>query len=195
MYVGTLHSKDWQKSIAMQDSDRARRQYFKTFQEPRNRFQGINSASLCSLAGRYDNPLLTRLIAPIDCLKIPARRQDFYPVPSQRITIWITVLNLATSLNTKVIAKRSQNLIIKSRYRHTDGRTRVQDLQTIYKPGTQQPEQQAEFARVVSFIDQTTLQAEFFNKAQTHTDQILDSTVASRSQNSGRVQKAITFTH
>ena len=28
------------------------------FKEPRNRFQGINSASLCSLAGRYDNPIL-----------------------------------------------------------------------------------------------------------------------------------------
>jgi hypothetical protein len=40
--------------------------------EPRNRFQGINSASLWSPAGRYDNPIPTRLIAPIDCLKIPA---------------------------------------------------------------------------------------------------------------------------
>jgi hypothetical protein len=29
---------------------------------------GMNSASLCSLAGRYDNPIPT----PIDCLKIPA---------------------------------------------------------------------------------------------------------------------------
>ncbi len=45
---------------------------FKTFMEPRNRFQGINSASLCSLAGRYDNPIPTRFLAPIDCLKIPA---------------------------------------------------------------------------------------------------------------------------
>jgi hypothetical protein len=40
--------------------------------EPRNRFQGMNSASLCSLAGRYDNPIPTRFLAPIDCLKIPA---------------------------------------------------------------------------------------------------------------------------
>jgi hypothetical protein len=39
--------------------------------EPRNRFQGINSASLCSLAGWYDNPIPTRFLAPIDCLKIP----------------------------------------------------------------------------------------------------------------------------
>jgi hypothetical protein len=41
--------------------------------EPRNRFQGMNSASLCSLAGRYDNPIPPRFLAPIDCLKIPAR--------------------------------------------------------------------------------------------------------------------------
>jgi hypothetical protein len=40
--------------------------------EPRNRFQGMNSASLCSLAGRYDNPIPTRFLASIDCLKIPA---------------------------------------------------------------------------------------------------------------------------
>jgi hypothetical protein len=32
----------------------------------------MNSASLCSLAGRYDNPIPTRFLAPIDCLKIPA---------------------------------------------------------------------------------------------------------------------------
>ncbi len=59
--------------------------------EPRNRFQGISSASLCSLcflesilelpkslqirvlAGRCDNPLHTRFLAPIDCSKIPAQ--------------------------------------------------------------------------------------------------------------------------
>jgi hypothetical protein len=40
--------------------------------ESRNRFQGINSASICSLAGRYDNPIPTGFLAPIDCLKIPA---------------------------------------------------------------------------------------------------------------------------
>jgi hypothetical protein len=41
--------------------------------EPRNRCQGINSASLCSMAGRYDNPIPTRCLAPIDFLKIPAQ--------------------------------------------------------------------------------------------------------------------------
>ncbi len=39
---------------------------------PRSHFQGIDSASLCGLAGRYDNPISTRFVAPIDCLKIPA---------------------------------------------------------------------------------------------------------------------------
>jgi hypothetical protein len=57
--------------------------YFETFMEPRNPFQGMNSASLCSLAGQYDNPIPTRILAPIDCLKIPAQvaflPQDFFP--------------------------------------------------------------------------------------------------------------------
>jgi hypothetical protein len=32
------------------------------------------SASLSSLAGRYDNPIPTRYLAPIDCSKIPAQK-------------------------------------------------------------------------------------------------------------------------
>jgi hypothetical protein len=44
--------------------------YFKMFMGPRNSF--LNSASLCSLAGRYDNPIPPRFLAPIDILKIPA---------------------------------------------------------------------------------------------------------------------------
>jgi hypothetical protein len=39
----------------------------------RNRFQGTNSASICSLAGRYDNPIPNRILALIDCLKVPAQ--------------------------------------------------------------------------------------------------------------------------
>jgi hypothetical protein len=46
--------------------------YFKTFKETRYRFQGIDSASLCSLAGRYDIPIPSRLLTPKDCFKIPA---------------------------------------------------------------------------------------------------------------------------
>ncbi len=42
---------------------------------------GIDSASLCSLAGRYDNPIPTRFLALIDCSKIPAlKRQDWSPI-------------------------------------------------------------------------------------------------------------------
>jgi hypothetical protein len=47
-----------------------------TFKEPRNRFQGINSASLCSLAGRYDKPFPSWFLAPIDCLTIPAQEEN-----------------------------------------------------------------------------------------------------------------------
>ncbi len=39
---------------------------------PRNWFQGMNSASLCSLTGRYENPIPPRCLAPIDFLKVPA---------------------------------------------------------------------------------------------------------------------------
>jgi len=41
--------------------------------EPRNRFQGMKSAILCSLAGRDDNPIPNRFLAPINCSKIPAQ--------------------------------------------------------------------------------------------------------------------------
>ncbi len=46
---------------------------FLNFEEPRNRFEGIDSASLCSLVGQYDYPLPTRFLSPIDCSKIPAQ--------------------------------------------------------------------------------------------------------------------------
>ncbi len=39
----------------------------------RLRSPGIDSASLCSLVGRYDNPIPTRFLAPIDRSKIPAQ--------------------------------------------------------------------------------------------------------------------------
>ncbi len=32
---------------------------------------GIDSASLCSMAGRFDKPIPTGFLAPIFCLKIP----------------------------------------------------------------------------------------------------------------------------
>ncbi len=45
------------------------KRYFSTLKEPRNRFHGINSASLCSLGGRYDNPIPTRFLVPVNCSK------------------------------------------------------------------------------------------------------------------------------
>jgi hypothetical protein len=47
--------------------------YFEMFMGPRNWFQGMNSASLCCLAGQYENPIPPRFLAPIDFLKIPAQ--------------------------------------------------------------------------------------------------------------------------
>ncbi len=38
----------------------------------------IVSACVCSLAGRYDNPIPARFLAPIDCLKISAREWPGY---------------------------------------------------------------------------------------------------------------------
>jgi hypothetical protein len=40
--------------------------------DPRNRFQGIDSASIYSLAGRYENPIPPWFLALIDSSKIPA---------------------------------------------------------------------------------------------------------------------------
>ncbi len=41
----------------------------KLLRKPGNRFLGKNSASLRSLAGRYDNPIPTQILGPIDCSK------------------------------------------------------------------------------------------------------------------------------
>ncbi len=65
--------------------------------EPRNRFQGMNSASLCSLAGRYDIPIPTRFLAPIDCLKIPAqvcplRHEILFYLANSACDLWYVTL-------------------------------------------------------------------------------------------------------
>jgi hypothetical protein len=73
---------------------------FKEVKEARNQFpgiyfqgidfQGIDSASLCRLAGRYDNPIPTRFLAPIDCSKIPVywlcSPLSLSPHPRSRLT-------------------------------------------------------------------------------------------------------------
>jgi hypothetical protein len=56
--------------------------------EPRNRFQGMNSASLCSLAGRYANHVPPRFLAPIDSLKIPAQDLHLCYHFSTKAKIW-----------------------------------------------------------------------------------------------------------
>jgi hypothetical protein len=67
--------------------------------EPRNRFPEMNSASLCSLEGRYDNPIPPRFLAPIDSLKIPAQKS----IPSNRF-------RAGTANRMLVPARQSPNL-------------------------------------------------------------------------------------
>ncbi len=71
--------------------------------EPRNRFQGMNFASLCSLAGRYDDPIPPRFLAPIDFLKIPALagRSD-HPIPP-RFLATIDFLKISAQAGQKSI--------------------------------------------------------------------------------------------
>ncbi len=59
------------------------RRYFLHFKEPRNRFQGIDSSSLCSLTGGTTILFLLGSFAPIDCSKSPALYT--YIVPPEEI--------------------------------------------------------------------------------------------------------------
>jgi hypothetical protein len=51
----------------------------------------MNSASLCSLAGRYYKPIPTRFLAPLDCLKNPAQDSFFHNSCSSGKLIKMTV--------------------------------------------------------------------------------------------------------
>jgi hypothetical protein len=59
----------------------------------------MNSASLCSLAGRYDNPLPPWFLAPRDSLKIPAQATQLGGISSselilgflKRLKIWAQI--------------------------------------------------------------------------------------------------------
>jgi hypothetical protein len=55
----------------------------------------MNSASLCSLAGRYENPIPPRCLAPIDFLKIPAQLQDYDGIDS-RISLCVSFFRSAS---------------------------------------------------------------------------------------------------
>ncbi len=47
------------------------------------RSPGINSASLCSMVDWCDNPIPTRFLAPLECLKIPAQTQTIQETVSK----------------------------------------------------------------------------------------------------------------
>ncbi len=51
----------------------------------------MNSACLCSLAGRYYNPLPPRFLAPIDSLKIPALNAHYHVRGGYK---WLTTVSI-----------------------------------------------------------------------------------------------------
>jgi hypothetical protein len=57
------------------------RQSPETYKEPRDPLKGTNSASLCSLAGRYDYTIPNQFLAPIECLNFqePSRNRVLVP--------------------------------------------------------------------------------------------------------------------
>jgi hypothetical protein len=63
-----------------------------TFKEFANQFQGIDSTSLISLVGGYDNPIPTWFPAPIDCSKISALKVKMTRSRIQERTIWLRFL-------------------------------------------------------------------------------------------------------
>jgi hypothetical protein len=68
---GTLiHEKNLKSKISCQTP----------FKEPRNRFHGIDFTSLRSLAGRYDNPIPTRFLAPMIVLKFQQLEYFFHGI-------------------------------------------------------------------------------------------------------------------
>jgi hypothetical protein len=58
----------------------------------------MNSATLCSLAGRYDNPIPPRFLAPIDFLKIPALVSESDLLAHFRILLGMSKLIMAQTL-------------------------------------------------------------------------------------------------
>ncbi len=43
---------------------------------------GIDAANLCGLAGRCDNPIPTRFLAPMDCSTVPAQYMYMIEAPT-----------------------------------------------------------------------------------------------------------------
>ncbi len=63
--------------------------------DSKNWYQGIDSASLFSLAGRYDNP--TRFLVNIDCSKMPAqdRPSTAYRCKHSQLEGWALGIGIA----------------------------------------------------------------------------------------------------
>ncbi len=66
----------------------------------------MNSASLCSLAGRYDNPIPSWFLAPIDFLKIPAL--NFKRIPGIGSTL--NIMGLSDSIPFLVPSKFHESI-------------------------------------------------------------------------------------
>jgi hypothetical protein len=105
----------------------------------------MNSASLCSLAGRYDNPIPPRFLAPIDFLKIPApfkgRKIDtsipLQQVESSSFTECTLLLFFPTKHRVKNLFKqrfRKHPLNSGLRIRITLMRIRIQNFQFTANP-------------------------------------------------------------
>jgi hypothetical protein len=87
--------------------------------EPRNRFQGMNSASQSNLASRYDNPIPTRFLAgsPHRLFKNSSSGQHTFPSQkytkktsqSKRGKCIIHILRILLTKVNKGISKRQQN--------------------------------------------------------------------------------------
>jgi hypothetical protein len=77
----------------------------------------MNSASLCSLAGRYDNPIPPRFLAPIDFLKIPAQYAADNPMPESTLSPHSGTMNLANGSWLNFLVPTVQYLQIKSMHR------------------------------------------------------------------------------
>jgi hypothetical protein len=58
------------------------------------RSPGIDSTSLCSQAGRYDNPIPSRFLAPIDCSKIPAQSCNRVFVPAGTTNRFLALIDV-----------------------------------------------------------------------------------------------------
>ncbi len=85
------------------------------FKEPKNRFQEIDSASLYSLAGLYDNLIPTRFLATISCSKISAL--DAALITRQLdCTIWNLVCNFRITAKTVLLVQFQNNRDIPVQY-------------------------------------------------------------------------------